>query len=355
MTSIYHEASLDFKLPKPLLCPKPTEERGIARDEVRLLVSQQQTNQVAHTTFKNIADFLEAGDTLVVNTSATLKAALPIQLPNGQQGRLHLSTRQHEQEWVVEVRQIAGNKTKRYQQVDIGDTFQLPDGGQAQIIAPFYGETTLPEHLHLWLARFDIPSSVRAFLDRHGRPIRYDNIQEVYPASYYQTVFAGEIGSAEMPSAGRAFTTTVLEKLKQKGVQIAPVLLHTGVSSLEEGEQPYPEYYRVTPLTADLVNVAKARGGRIIAVGTTAIRALETVTDQQGIVHAGTGWTNLYITPARKMRIVDALLTGFHEPRASHLSMLEALAGLEHLDIAYQAAIEGGYYWHEFGDLHLIY
>lgn len=354
MTAIYHQSTLDFYLPKKLLCAKPTEERGLARDEVRLMVSDTVTNQVEYNTFKNIGDFLQAGDTLVVNTSATLKAALPIQLANGLLGRLHLSTRQNEKEWLVEVRQIIGNKTQRYQQVNHGDIFDLPDGGQAQIIEPYYGENTLPEHLHLWRIRFEINTSVETFLDQYGHPIKYDSIQKVYPASYYQTVFAQEAGSAEMPSAGRAFTTEVLTHLKQKGVHIVPILLHTGVSSLEEGEQPYPEYYSIPEASAQKINAAKARGSRIIAVGTTAIRALESAVEKKGIIQAQSGWTNLYITPKRKMQIVDGLLTGFHEPRASHLSMLEALTGLKHLKIAYRAAIQAHYYWHEFGDLHLI-
>lgn len=354
MTAIYHQSDLEFFLPKKLLCAQPSEERGLERDEVRLMVSYQNSHQIKHSVFKNISDFLVAGDTLVVNTSATLKAALPIELAGGKEGRLHLSTRQNAQEWLVEVRQVIGTKTQRYQGLKNGDKFALPNGGEVQIIAPYYRENTLPEHLHLWRASFHLNTTIEAFLDQHGRPIKYDSIQKIYPASYYQTVFGEEAGSAEMPSAGRAFTPKVLSDLKEKGVNIVPVLLHTGVSSLEEGEQPYPEYFSVSETAAQQINLAKNNGSRIIAVGTTAIRALESATNEQGIVQAQSAWTNLYITPARPMRMVDGLLTGFHEPRASHLSMLEALSSLEHLDFSYQAAIKEGYYWHEFGDLHLI-
>ena len=132
------------------------------------------------------------------------------------------------------------------------------------------------------------------------------------------------------------------------------MLLHTGVASLEDHEPPYEEYYRVPPETAELVNQARVAGKRVIVVGTTAIRALETVADRRGRVHAGEGWTGLIITPQRGVFSVDGLLTGFHEPRATHLAMIEALAGKTHLQVTYPEALRQGYLWHEFGDLHLI-
>jgi S-adenosylmethionine:tRNA ribosyltransferase-isomerase len=162
------------------------------------------------------------------------------------------------------------------------------------------------------------------------------------------------MGSAEMPSAGRAFTPELIARLVARGVQFAPLILHTGVASLEDHEPPYEEYYRVPLETARLVNAARAAHRRVIAVGTTSVRALESVTDEAGTAHPGEGWTRLVITPERGVRAVDALLTGLHEPRASHLAMLEALAGLGHLQLSYGEALRQGYLWHEFGDLHLI-
>ncbi len=176
-------------------------------------------------------------------------------------------------------------------------------------------------------------------------------MKQPWPISYYQTVYATEVGSAEMPSAGRAFSTAVLDQLRAKGVHIAPLILHTGVASLENHEPPYEEYYRVPLETACAVNDAHASGKRVVAVGTTVVRALETVTDVEGHTHPGEGWTNLVITPERRFRAANALLTGFHEPRASHLAMLEALAGLKHLQVAYAEALRERYLWHEFGDL----
>jgi S-adenosylmethionine:tRNA ribosyltransferase-isomerase len=157
-----------------------------------------------------------------------------------------------------------------------------------------------------------------------------------------------------MPSAGRAFTPELITRLVARGVQIAPLLLHTGVASLEDHEPPYEEFYRVPLETARLVNGARAAGRQVIAVGTTVVRALETVTDAEGVTHPGEGWTRLVVTPERGLRAVNGLLTGFHEPRATHLAMLEALAGRRHLEIAYAEALRERYLWHEFGDLHLI-
>jgi S-adenosylmethionine:tRNA ribosyltransferase-isomerase len=179
-------------------------------------------------------------------------------------------------------------------------------------------------------------------------------VKQGWPIDYYQTVYATEAGSAEMPSAGRAFTPELLTRLIARGVLVAPLILHTGVASLETHEPPYEEFYRVPLTTTRCVNAARAAGARVIAVGTTVVRALETVTDAAGTAHPGEGWTRLVITPERGIRSVDGLLTGLHEPRATHLAMLEALAGRRHLALTYAEALREGYLWHEFGDLHLI-
>jgi S-adenosylmethionine:tRNA ribosyltransferase-isomerase len=188
----------------------------------------------------------------------------------------------------------------------------------------------------------------------------------------YQTVFATEPGSAEMPSAGRPFTAELVTRLVSRGIQVAPLLLHTGVSSLENHEPPYDEFYRVPRDTAERANEARRAGHRVIAVGTTVVRALETVTDETGTTFPGEGWTHLVITPTRPVRSVNALITGFHEPRATHLTLVEQVAATAarhrrvkppttagvcvrcHLERAYTEARQAGYFWHEFGDAHLI-
>jgi S-adenosylmethionine:tRNA ribosyltransferase-isomerase len=208
--------------------------------------------------------------------------------------------------------------------------------------------------VRLWLAQLDLPMPLLDYLGQHGFPIRYSYVPGQWPSSAYQTVYASEMGSAEMPSAGRAFTPELVTRLAANGIQFAPLLLHTGVASPEAHEPPYQEYYRVPASTARLVNSARAAGQRIIAVGTTAVRALETAAGAHGDVKAAEGWTSLVITPERGVRVVDGLLTGLHEPRASHLAMLAAVCGTRHLRAAYAEALRARYLWHEFGDLHLI-
>jgi len=197
--------------------------------------------------------------------------------------------------------------------------------------------------VRLWDARLACPGGVLAYATEHGSPIRYSYVHDRWPLSTYQTVFAAESGSAEMPSAGRPFSAEMVHALEANGVRIAPIVLHTGVASLEAGEAPYPERYRVPPSTADAVNHARRSGGRIVAVGTTVVRALETVASEDGTISAGAGWTDLVITPERGVRVVDALVTGLHEPRASHLAMLEAISGRRHLAVAYAAALREQY------------
>jgi S-adenosylmethionine:tRNA ribosyltransferase-isomerase len=206
----------------------------------------------------------------------------------------------------------------------------------------------------LWIAALELPDPVLTYLAVHGRPIRYSYVTRDWPLDVYQNVYAREPGSAEMPSAGRPITPELITRLVAKGVGVTPLVLHTGVSSLEANEHPYPEWYRVPATTAARINETRIRGGRVVAIGTTVVRALETVVDRRGELHAGEGWTDVVVTPERGAHSVDGLLTGWHEPEASHLQMLEAVAGREVLDVAYEAASAGGYLWHEFGDVNLL-
>ena len=355
---------LDFTLPPGLEAAEPPEARGLARDEVRLMVSYRQSNRVVHTRFRNLGDFLQAGDVLVINTSGTMNAALNVTRSDGTPLELHLSTHLPADLWIVELRAFTGNSnsggsssngktTMPFYDVQPGETMQLDGGAEVTLHVPYLHSRGDGPH-RLWIATLDLPSPVQDYLAHYGFPIRYSYVKDCWPSSYYQTVYVTEMGSAEMPSAGRAFTPELMTQLVAHGVQIAPVLLHTGVASLESHEPPYEEFYRVSPQTARMVNAARASGKRIIAIGTTVVRTLETVTDSEGITHAGEGWTSLVITPARGLRAVTAMLTGLHEPQATHLAMLEALAGLEHLEVTYAEALKEGYLWHEFGDLHLL-
>ena len=246
--------------------------------------------------------------------------------------------------WVVELRRGGA----RYRGASAGDRLPLPGGASAELLAPYLSPG------RLWIAALDLPLALDDYLAAHGRPIAYAHLAQRRPLEDLQTIFADEPGSAEMPSAGRPFSPRVLDDLLARGVQVAPLVLHTGVSSLELGERPYPERYRVPTLTATRVNAHRAAGGRVIAIGTTVVRALETVAAPDGSVEPGEGWTGLTITPERGVRAVDGLLTGWHEPDASHLLMLEAVGGRDLVERSYAAALDSGYRWHEFGDTHLI-
>jgi len=345
---------LDFELPPELEAGEPPEARGLRRDEVRLMVSYKDDDRVVHSRFRDLGDFLEAGDVLVINTSGTMNAAVQAGRKDGTALELHLSTRLPGGLWVVEPRRPVGTITEPFRHATPGETLGLPEGATVTLHTPYPGNTDPGEGSRLWLSTIDLPRPLEEYLYRHGFPIRYGYVEGSWPISYYQTVYATERGSAEMPSAGRAFTPELITSLVARGVQFAPLILHTGVASLEDDEPPYEEFYRVPPDTARLVNAARVAGRRVIAVGTTAVRALETVTDGDGATHAGGGWTGLIVTPERGIRSIDSMLTGLHEPRSSHLAMLEALAGREHLRITYGEALHEGYLWHEFGDLHLI-
>jgi S-adenosylmethionine:tRNA ribosyltransferase-isomerase len=348
--------ALDFDLPADLEAGAPPEARGLTRDAVRLMVSYRADNRIVHARFHDLPRFLAAGDVLVVNTSGTMNAALAATRANGDAVELHLSTHLPADLWLVEVRRPDGTATKPLYAAMTGETLRLPAGGTATLHTPY-----IPDHRayadappRLWIATLHLPDERDTYLARHGFPIRYGYVRDAWPIDYYQTVYVTEIGSAEMPSAGRAFTPELITRLVAQGVQIVPLLLHTGVASLEAHEPPYEEFYRVSAETARVVSAARAAGKRVVAVGTTVVRALETVTDADGTTHAGEGWTRLVVTPTRGIHAVNAMLTGLHEPRATHLAMLEALAGRDHLQRTYAAALRERYLWHEFGDLHLI-
>jgi S-adenosylmethionine:tRNA ribosyltransferase-isomerase len=333
-----------FELPRALEATAPPEARGLERDEVRLMVADRAGGRIEHAQFRDLPWFLGPGDLIVVNTSATLPAALPAAREDGMESLLHVATQAPhmpgDQWWVVELREA--------RHVQVGERVGVGGGASFEIAAPYAGGT------RLWLARFDGDEPLAAHLSRHGRPIRYSYVPGEWPLADYQTVFALAPGSAEMPSAGRPFTADLITRLVARGVLVAPLVLHTGVSSPERHEPPYPERYAVPATTAALVNHVRSRGGRVIAVGTTVVRALETAAAPDGTVNAADGWTGLVVAPERGLYAVDGLITGWHEPQASHLQLLEAASGPELLRRCYDAALAAGYLWHEFGDSHLI-
>jgi S-adenosylmethionine:tRNA ribosyltransferase-isomerase len=331
-----------FTLPRRLEATKPPS----ARDAVRLLVARR--SGVEHTQFDRLGHYLTAGDLLVINTSATLAAAIDGTRDDGRLVTIHFATALDDGAWVVEIRPRT-DATGPMADTNGGDVIDLPDGVRLHIGRPHPAGQT-----RLWRGRIAVEGPVAAYLARNGRPIRYSYVPRVYPLAQYQTVFAQEPGSAEMPSAGRPFTAELVVHLIARGVVIAPITLHTGVSSQDPGEPPQPERYRVPAATARLVNMTRAGGSRVVAVGTTVTRALESAVDRDGTIRERNGWTDLVLETDHPARVVDALITGWHAPGASHLELLQAVAGTELVRRAYDAALAAGYLWHEFGDSCLL-
>ncbi len=342
------ERVLDIEVPHALVADHPIEVEGRRRDDVRMLVAERASGRLTHARAADLAGFLEARDVLVVNTSPTLPAAVP-----SYDGSLivHLSTHLGGSRWVVEVREPCGRGSRPHP-VDHGLRIPLAGGGIARLREAHAGR-------RLWEADVLTPVPLPAYLAGEGRPIRYGCTDTSWPIEDYQTVFASRplgdpgLGSAEMPSAGRPFTRELISRLTAKGVRLVPITLHTGVSSLEAHEPPYAERYRVPASTARAVNEARAGGRRVIAVGTTPTRAIETDA-VDGRARGGEGWTELVITPARGLEVVDGIISGWHEPEASHLLLMEAVAGRRLLEASYHAALAARYRWHEFGDIHLV-
>lgn len=339
---------LGYDLPSALEASEPPEARGLTRDAVRMLVATKTDGGLVPSSFTFLPRFLEPGDVLVVNTSGTIPAAIDAVGADGKELVVHLSTRLDDERWVVEPRRPDGRATERWTGPPPPGPLALDGGASLVLEAPY------DPGGRLWVATLRLAQPTLRWLTVHGRPIRYGYVERAWPIEMYQNVYATEPGSAEMPSAGRPFTPEVITRLVAKGVIVTPLVLHTGVASLGADELPYPERVHVPEATAALVNAAHERGRRVVAVGTTVVRALETSADEGGVARACDGWTDVVITPERGVRVTDGLLTGWHEPESSHLLMLEAVAGIDLLRASYAQGLAEGYRWHEFGDVHLI-
>jgi S-adenosylmethionine:tRNA ribosyltransferase-isomerase len=350
MTIALHPTT-HFPLPADATAPAPPEHRGVARDGVRLLVART-PDDLRHRVFRDLPDELEAGDLVVVNTSATIAAAADASSDVRGEVVVHVATRLGDGTWVVELR-TAPDARRAILDAAAGESVTL-DGATLTLLDPYprAGSSLTGVGNRLW--RVAVNGDLTGSLGRNGRPIAYGYLDRRYPLADYQTVFGIDPGSAEMPSAARPFTADLVTRLIAKGVGVSPVTLHTGLSSQEAGEAPQAERYHVPQLTAEAVNATKAGGGRVIAVGTTVTRALETVVGADGQVYASSGWTERVITREDPVRVVDGLVTGWHDPEASHLLLVESVAGAELTQAAYDAAVGAGYLWHEFGDSALL-
>lgn len=340
-------AELLFERPRALQADGPPERRGLARDEVRLLVTTERGHE--HARFRDLPRFLAPGTLLVVNTSATLPASLPAQ--HAALGSLlaNVSTDYGGGLYLVEPRKSAAEPGPL--PLEVGDLLEI-GSLPARLVAPHPG---LPR---LWFVH--VEGDLRQAMERTGSPIRYGYLEPPYPPlADYQTFFSQTPGSAEMPSAARPFTARVVDDLQAKGISLAGITLHSGVSSHEleadnvEEQVLYAEPFAVPERTAEAVTAARREGRPVIAVGTTVVRALESAWDSER-VRPAVGFTRLLIHPGRPVRSVDGLVTGLHDPLASHLALLYALAPKELVRAGYEEAVREGYLWHEFGDSHLL-
>ena len=352
MTIIDISPRTRFTPPGERTAPSPAEARGIARDEIRLLIADG--DRIRHTHFRDLADHLEPGDLIVVNTSQTVAGEADAKRSDGTDVVVHVAMDLRDGTWVVEIRTVP-DAARAVLDATEGQELTLTgtDGAALTLLDPYprTGSSPTGTGNRLWRAAHAGAEPLRDVLDRVGRPIAYGYLDQRYDLAEYQTIFGTTPGSAEMPSASRPFTPEVVTRLVSRGVGIAPVLLHTGVSSQEAGEAPQPEWFEVGESTARLVNSTRAGGGRIVAVGTTVTRALESaVAMGSGLLSAASGWTERVVTRDHPPRIVDGLITGWHDPQASHLLLVESIAGDELAQAAYDAAVAGGYRWHEFGD-----
>ena len=336
---------LVFEQPKVLFASTPVEIEQGARDAVRLLVTTPAGHE--HATFADLPRCLSAGDLLVANESATLAASLEARGPSGTY-TLDLSTRYAEGLWLAEPRWDPAHPGPM--PIEAGEEARVGDA-TVRYVAPY------PGIRRLWFITADRP--LEPILEHAGVPIHYGYVPKIWPLEAYQSLFSRVPGSVEMPSAARPITPRIREALEGAGIRFASVLLHSGVSSLEietdkvEEQAVYPEPFQVSQATADLVNRTREGGHRVVAIGTTVVRALESSWTADGVRARG-GFTRLFVHPGNPVRSVDGLLTGFHDPVTSHLAMLAALIGLPRVMEAYRAAIGNGYRWHEFGDSHLI-
>ncbi len=339
--------AISFALPEALVATAPPERRGLGRDGVRLLVIDRATGGASHATFRELGSFLRPGDLLVFNASRTIPACLFGRVAQGGPAvELRLAERLPDDSWLA----LALADTE----IEPGALVELGAGLLATV-----GERdeSIPK-----LRRVRFSESGVALTDllyRIGQPVRYEYVAAPWALDDYQTIFATEPGSAEMPSAGRPFTWRLVFELARRKISTASIVLHTGLSSYLDDEadaqhMAAEEAYRIDEAAARAINGARAAGGRVVAIGTTVVRALETAARADGTVAAGAGYTRLRVTEDHSLRAVDGILTGLHEPEASHLDLLAAFAAPSVVEAAYSEAVERGYLWHEFGDVNLI-
>ena len=333
-----------FELPQELVAQDPLEERTSSR----LLVLDKRTGAVSHHGFREIGEFLRPGDCLVLNDTKVIPARLLGEREGtGAHVELLLLKRRSGDVWETLVR--PGKKCRPGTRLTFGDGLL-----KAEIL------DTVEEGNRL--VRFDYEGIFEEVLDRLGEmPLPPYITHKLQDRNRYQTVYARHEGSAAAPTAGLHFTKELLARLEEKGVRLAYVTLHVGLGTFRPVKEEnvlehhmHTEHYQVSRETADLINGTKARGGRIVCVGTTSCRTLESAADDQGVVHPGSGDTDIFIYPGYRFRVLDALITNFHLPESTLIMLVSALAGREHVLAAYEEAVRERYRFFSFGDAMLV-
>jgi len=346
-------APFTFELPPGLCAGEPPEQRGIPRDQIRLLVAHRDSDQVEHSRLNRLDNFLRPGDLLVFNSSRTLPASLQgCAAPAGPCMEARLAEHLPDDAWLAlllcQNGDPAGCGLQAGMKIGFGMELEAVVEGRDDFIP------------RLWKLRFSKSGTeLIDLLYRIGRPIRYEHVSTPWNLDAYQTIFAREPGSAEMPSAARGFSWRLLFDLKRRGIERTCITLHAGLSAYsdEPDDWTHPgseEEFLVSELAAQEIQRTRAAGGRIVAVGTTVVRALESAVDSAGDLRPGHRYTRLRIDSGHALRVVDSLITGFHEPKASHLDLLTAFLPAEKIQRVYKEAVQARYLWHEFGDLNLI-
>lgn len=332
----------DYELPKEFIAQTPAEPR----DHSKLLVYERQTDAVRHRHFYNLPEYLRAGDVLVINETRVLPARLMGRRETGGVIELLLLNRREKDIWETLAR--PGRRIRP------GDRLVFSEGLSADVLESLEDGGRL--------VRFNYDGVFEEILDALGQmPLPPYITERLENKERYQTVYSRETGSAAAPTAGLHFTPELLNKIREMGVKIVPVLLHVGLGTFRPVKvrdvaehKMHSEYYSLSPQAADAINKAKASGGRIISVGTTSTRVLETVCGEDGVIRAGTGWTDIFIYPGYKFKCVDCLITNFHLPQSTLLMLVSAFCSREKILEIYEEAKKEDYRFFSFGDAMLI-
>lgn len=338
-----NKSDFDFYLPEELIAQTPLEKR----DTSRLLHLNKQTGEIEHKHFYDIKQYLREGDCLVLNDSRVLPARLIGAKPTGGAVELVLLKDLGDNRW--ECLSRPGRKTKPGQELVFGN-------GELTAVVQ---EVTLGGNR---IVKFSYEGIFLEILERLGKmPLPPYIKEELQDSERYQTVYSKELGSAAAPTAGLHFTKELLAEIADMGVKICYVTLHVGLGTFRpvkadkiEDHEMHSEFCIVPDETAESVNAVKRAGGRVIAVGTTSCRTLESFTTEDGVLQATSGWTNIFIYPGYKFKCIDALITNFHLPESTLIMLVSALAGREHILNAYNTAVKERYRFFSFGDAMMI-